>query len=181
MAYVYEYVFARKANFPSTSWWLVGVEMTVVLDNIWFVWRCDDHSDWWYFVCLKLQWPLWWMISDSSDIAMTIVIVWPSWLFAQENLSEECNLMGSCLQQSDVPIGLSLSFGLQGSANIFFWRTFLIERPILTLDHIFDDEQYLTWWSNVTMHYALFICSIKYVLGYWGYFWCNCDILYYIS
>ena len=43
------------------------------------------------------------------------------------------------LRRSDVPIGPSLSFVLQGSAEIFFRRTFTIDRPILTLDRLFDD------------------------------------------
>ena len=54
-------------------------------------------------------------------------------------------------------------FGLKGSDEIFFRRTFEIERPILILDRIFDDEQYLTRRSNVTVHYALGIFTIKYV------------------
>ena len=56
-----------------------------------------------------------------------------------------------------------MSFGLQGSAAIFFRRTFAMERLILTLGRIFDDEQYLSWWSNVNVHYSLVRFSIKYV------------------
>ena len=36
-----------------------------------------------------------------------------------------------------------------------------MERPILTLDRLLDDEKYLTRWSNVTVHYAIVRCSIK--------------------
>ena len=74
--------------------------------------------------------------------------------------------MGSFLQLSCVLIGPSLSFGLQGSSAIFFRRTFATDRPILTLDRLLDDEQYLTRRSNVTVYYAIVICSIKYVRWY---------------
>ena len=78
-----------------------------------------------------------------------------------EDPSEGCNLLGSFLRRSDVPIGPSFLFGLKGSDEIFFRRTFAIERPILILDRIFDDEQYLTRRSNVTVHYAIVRCSYK--------------------
>ena len=38
-----------------------------------------------------------------------------------------------------------------------------MERPIITFDRLLDDEQYLTRWSNITVHYAIVIFSIKYV------------------
>ena len=151
--------------------------MTVVLDAIWFFWRYDDRRDWCYLIRPTLQWLSWWMLSDSSDVATADVIVWPYWLVAPEDHSKGCNLLVYFLLWSDVPIGLYLSFGLKGSAAIFFQRPFEMERLIITLDGLFDDEQYLTWWSNVTVHYALVRCIIKYVKWYWGYFLCNCDIL----
>ena len=92
---------------------------------------------------------------------MTVVMVWPSWLVAPEDASEECDLLGYFLQRSDVPIGPYLSFGIQGSAKIFFWHTLAIDRLILTFDRLFDDEQYLTWWGNVTVHYDLVRFSYK--------------------
>ena len=87
-------------------------------------------------------------------------------MVAPEDPSQGCNLLVSFLCQSDVPIGPSLLFGLQGSAVIFFQLTFLMEHPILTLGSLFDDKQYLNWWSNVTVNYALVIFSIKYVRWY---------------
>ena len=44
-AYAYEYVFARKAAFTSTSWQLVEVAMTVVWDVIRSVQICDERRD----------------------------------------------------------------------------------------------------------------------------------------
>ena len=141
------------------SWWMLSdssnVAMTVMMDVVQFFRRSDDRRDGCYPICLTQRWPLGWMLSDSSNVAMTVVVVWPSWLVASVDTSERCNLLGSFLWRYDVPIGPSLLFGLQGYDEIFFWRTFAIERPILTLDHLFDDEQYLTRWSNVTVHCAL--------------------------
>ena len=37
----------------------------------------------------------------------------------------------------------------------YFGVLFQIELPVLTLDRLFNDKQYLTLWNNVTMHYAL--------------------------
>ena len=115
------------------------------------------------------------MLSDYSDVAMTIVM--EVILFVQpndyrcvcvtiligrpEDPSDGCNLQGifsPTILHSNWPV---LSVRLQGSAEIFFRRNFAIERPILTLDHLFDDEQYLTWWSNGTVHYALVRYSYK--------------------
>ena len=62
-------------------------------------------------------------------------------MVAPEDPSEGCNLLGSFLQLSDVPIGPSMLLGIQGSAEIFFRCTFVIERPILTLERLFDSEQ----------------------------------------
>ena len=78
-----------------------------------------------------------------------------------EDLSEGCDVLGSFLQRYEVLIGSSLSFDLQGSDEIFFRLTFVIEHPILTLDRLFDDYQYLTRLSNVTVHYAPVRCSYK--------------------
>ena len=77
-------------------------------------------------------------------------------MIAPEDPSDICDLLGSFIQRSCVPIGPSLLFGLQGSAAILFRRTFAMERPILTLDRLFDDEKYLTRWSNVTVNYDIF-------------------------
>ena len=82
-------------------------------------------------------------------------------MVAPEDPSKGCDLLGSFLRKSDVPIGPYWSVGIQGSARILFRRTFAIECPILTLDRLFDDEQFLTRWSNVTVHYDIVICSYK--------------------
>ena len=87
-------------------------------------------------------------------------------MVAPEDPSEGCDHLGSFIQKYDVLIGPSLFFGLQGSAEIFFWRTSVIERLILTLDRLFDDEKYLTRRSNITVHYDLVRCSIKYARWY---------------
>ena len=159
----------------------LDVEMNIVIDFIQFVRRSNGSRYGCYLICPTYWWTSWWMKSDSSDVVMTVVIVWPSWLVAPEDPSEGCDILGYFLQQSDIPIGPSLLFGLQGFSAIFFRRTFAIEHSIITLDRLFDDEQNLSRWSNVTVHHALVICIIKYIRWYWGYFWCNCDILDKIS
>ena len=145
-------------DFTSTPWWLVYISMTVLLGVIWFVRRCVDSCDGCYLIRPTLRWPSWWMLSDSSDVVMTAVNVWPSWLVVLEDPSKVCNLLRYFLRWSDFPIGPYLSF-----ADIFFRRTFAMERPILILDRLLDDEQYLTRWSNVTVHYSLVRCIIQYV------------------
>ena len=129
--YAYEYRFACKATYcvrirlvrskrlihTSTAFfvkvlilkrlsWLVDVEMTVVR-----------------------------MLDDSSDVVVTVVIVWPYLLVAPEDLSKRYDLLVSFLRRSCFPIGPSLSFGLQGSAAIFFWRTL--------------------WWSVRFLHWTI--------------------------
>ena len=131
-------------------------------------WRGNESRAGCYLIHPTLQWPLLLMLSDSSDVAMTFGIMWPSWLVALSDPSKGCDILVSFLWWSDVLIGPSFLFGLQGSAEIFFWCTFAKERLILTLELLFDDEQYLTQWSNVTVHYALVRCSINYIRWYWG-------------
>ena len=136
---------------------LSNIVMTVVIDAISFVWLCDDRCNRCYYFHPKLRWPS--LLYEHID--------WSPWMIR----SESCDLLVSFLQQYDVPIGPSFLFGLHSSAVIFFHRTFAMECLILTLDRLFDDEKYLTRWSNVTVH------VIKYVRWYWGYFGCDCDIL----
>ena len=104
--------------------------MDVMMDVILFVWRIDDRS-----------------------VCVTVLIG------CLEDPPEGCNfesLFSLTIWRSDWTV---LSVSLQGSDEIFFWRTFAIERPILTLELLFDDKQYLTQWSNVTVNYALVRCS----------------------
>ena len=42
-----------------------------------------------------------------------------------------------------------MSVSLQDSAKIFFLHTYMIDRTIITLDCVFDDEQYLTRCSKL--------------------------------
>ena len=149
----------------------LDVEMTIVIDVVQFVRRSNDSRYGCYLICPTYWWTSWWMKSDSSDVVMTVVIVWPSWLVAPEDPSEGCNIMGSFLWRSEVLIGTSLSFGLQGSAENFFWRTFVIENSTLTLDRLFDDEKYLTRLSNVTVHYYLVRYSYKACTMFWSVLW----------
>ena len=86
---------------------------------------------------------------------MTVLVV------HSKDPSEGCNLQGlfsPTIWRSNWTV---LSVNILGSAKIFFWRTFVIERLNLTLDRLFDDKQYLTRWSNVTSKYALVRCSYK--------------------
>ena len=107
-------------------WWILSdlfdVAMTVMMDAIWFVRRCNDHRDWCYSIRPTLRWSLWWVLSDSSDIAVNVVIVWPSWLDAPENLPKGCNLLVCFLRQYDVPMGQSLYSGFCWDVILtYFW------------------------------------------------------------
>ena len=62
--------------------------MTVVPGVIRFV-RHKRWPSWWMISDhLMYQWPCWWMLSDSSNVVMTVVIVWLSWLVAPEDPSK---------------------------------------------------------------------------------------------
>ena len=124
-----------------------GVTMTDVMDARWFVQRCNDHRD---CVIVLIDCP------GGSVRRMQY-----SWLFS------------TIILRSDWTVLVVRSSGFRRDLLSTY---FVMERPILTLDRFLDDEQQLTQWSNVTVHYDLVWCSIKYVQWYWGYFWYKCDI-----
>ena len=127
---------------------LSDVMMTVVMDSIWFVGGCNDCRD-----------------------CVTVLISRPRGYVRRMRSSDPFSTM---IWFYDWTVFVVRSSGFRSN---LLWRTFATELPIITLECLLDDEQYLTRWINITVHYSLVICSSKYVRWYWGYFWCNYYIL----
>ena len=137
------------------------IAMTVVMDVVRFIRRSNDRRDGYCLIRPPYRWPLWWILSDSSDVAMTVMIVWPSWLVALKNLSEGCDILGFFSNNLTFRLDRLCRSVVRVPPISSFNILLRIERPILTLDRLFDDEQYLTQWRKVTVRYALFIYSYK--------------------
>ena len=140
---------------------LFDVVMTVVMDAILFVRRFYDRCDRCYLICPTFQWPPWWVISDLSNVTVTVVIVWPYLLVPRRIRPKD--VIFWALFSDDLTFWLDRPCRLvfRVSPIPSFGVLLQIERLILTLGRLFDNEQYLTRWKNVTVNYALVRCSCK--------------------
>ena len=142
-------------------------------------------------ILLTLRWPSWWMLDDLSDVAMAVLMDARWFVWRCDGRRDCVTVLIGCpggsvrrMRSSGIFSTAILRYDWtvlviwsSGFCHDIFLKYFAMESPILNLDRLLDDEQYLTQRSSITVQYDLVRCSIKYVRWYWGYFWCNCDIL----
>ena len=148
--------------------------ITVVQDVIWFVRRCNDRRDGRQMIRLKLRWPLWCMLDDLSDVAMTARMD-ARWFVQRSNDHRECMTV-----LIDHPGG---SIWRMQSSGIFYTTIFRSDWTVLVvwssgfhrdlLSTYFCDgssDSYLGpspwWWEILNLVYqsycALLSCKMQY-------------------
>ena len=161
-------VFVNCSTYRWSSIWMISdssdVVMTVVMDVIWFIRRYNDRRDGFFPIRLMLWWPSWWMFSDSSNVVITVVmdvvrfvrscddrrdrccpirqtLGWPSWLCDRLDWSSQRIRPKDTIFWAFFSNYLMIRLNHPCRSVFRVPRTFAIERPILTLDRLFDDEQ----------------------------------------
>ena len=130
--------------------YLFNVSMTFMLDVLRFFWRNNDN----------------------------LMFVWPSWLGSQRIRWKNVIFRALFSDNPNVSIGTSCGSVFWVPQRSYFDVTYVIQRPTLTSDRLFDEQYYKG--VVILLYTMLFFCVVKSMYeGYWGYFVSNYDILDY--